>query len=119
MGSSPLDHQFKGGVWLDIGQILFPQDGARAALNAKKLQDKQVIGSLLERQTKELIPSLKIRASAIPTKGSLCSTPGTSEGLGPGASTPLTLPEAVTITIIFWRLNSSLARVSMLISFLT
>lgn len=30
----------------------------------------------------------------------------------------LTFPEAVTITIIFWRLNSSLARLSMLISFL-
>lgn len=33
-------------------------------------------------------------------------------------SMPKSLPEAVTITIIFWRLNSSLARVSMLISFL-
>lgn len=43
MGSSPLDHQLKGGVWLNIGQILFPQNGARAALNAKELQEKQIL----------------------------------------------------------------------------
>lgn len=61
VSSSSLHHQFKGGVWLDIGEILFPQDGARAALNAKELQDKQGTGSLLERQTKKLIPSVKIR----------------------------------------------------------
>lgn len=66
MCSRPLDHQFEGGVWLDIGEILFPQDGARAALNAKKLQDKQITDSLLERQTEELVLSLEIRTSAIP-----------------------------------------------------
>lgn len=78
MSSGSLHHQFKGGVWLDIGEILFPQDGARAALNAKKLQDKQITGSRLERQTKELILSMKIRAHA------LAHHPGASGGLGPG-----------------------------------
>lgn len=43
MGSSPLDHQLKGGVRLNIGQILFPQNGARAALDAKELQEKQIL----------------------------------------------------------------------------
>lgn len=66
MGSGPLDHQFKGGVWLDTGEILFPQDGARAALNAKKLQDKQIISLLQERPTKELVLSLKVRPSTVP-----------------------------------------------------
>lgn len=42
MGSCPLDHQLKGGVGLDVREILFPQDGARAALDAKKLQYKQL-----------------------------------------------------------------------------
>lgn len=67
MSSGSLHHQFKGGVWLDVGEILFPQDGARAALNAKKLQDKHITGSPLERQTKELILSMRIRAQALPT----------------------------------------------------
>lgn len=49
MSSSPLDHQLKGGIWLNIGQILFPQDSARAALDAKELQDKQILDSQLER----------------------------------------------------------------------
>lgn len=49
MSSSPLDHQLKGGVRLNIGQILFPQNGARAALDAKELQDKRSLGSQLER----------------------------------------------------------------------
>lgn len=61
-----LHHEFKGGVWLHIGEILFPQDGARAALDAEKLQDKQVTGSLLERQTEELILSMKTRTRALP-----------------------------------------------------
>lgn len=78
VSSGSLHHQFKGGVWLDIGEILFPQDGARAALDAKKLQDKQVTGSLLERQTEELILSMKIRARAVPHH------PGAPGGLGPG-----------------------------------
>lgn len=43
MSSSPLDHQLKGGVWLNIGQILFPQDGARAALDAKELEENKYL----------------------------------------------------------------------------
>lgn len=65
MGSSPLHHQLKGGVWLNIGQILLPQNGSRAALDAKELQEKQ----MLTRDRKKLINSILEnwnRASLLP-----------------------------------------------------
>lgn len=108
MGSSPLDHQLKGGVWLNIGQILFPQDGARAALDAKELQDKQI----LTRQEINSRTDYPYKLEQSESAACVCA-----RGLLPRAYV-LTLPEAVTITIIFCRLNSSLANVSMLISFL-
>lgn len=40
VGSGSLHHQFKGGVWLDAGEVLLPQYGARAAFNAKQLKGK-------------------------------------------------------------------------------
>lgn len=113
MGSSPLHHQLKGGVWLNTGQILFPQNAARAALNAKELQEKQILTHDRKKLKNQFNPH-KLEQS----KPAVCArTCACTKGLLPRAPM-LTLPEAVTITIIFCRLNSSLANVSMLISFL-
>lgn len=38
VGCCSLHHQLEGGAWFHIPQVLLPQDGARTALNAKKLR---------------------------------------------------------------------------------
>lgn len=38
MGCCSLHHQLEGGAWSHIPEVLLPQDGARTALDTKKLR---------------------------------------------------------------------------------